>query len=114
MGATTLAQSRWGGRRPEPGAAAREAPGDGAAAARDAPGDGAGAARAAAGDGAAAAAAGSREAGPVPREPAQSDRPVPSKQLLFYFEATVLDQGELGKIGVGFTPKDVKLTRQPG
>jgi hypothetical protein len=46
--------------------------------------------------------------------PPQANRAVPGRQLLFYFEVTVLDQGELGKIGVGFTPKDVKLTRQPG
>lgn len=39
---------------------------------------------------------------------------MPSKQLVFYFEVTILDAGELGKIGVGFTPRDVKLTRQPG
>lgn len=44
----------------------------------------------------------------------QANRPVPSKQLVFYFEVTILDAGELGKIGVGFTPRDVKLTRQPG
>ncbi|KAI8467332.1 MAG: SPRY-domain-containing protein [Monoraphidium minutum] len=44
----------------------------------------------------------------------QANRAVPAKALLYYFEATVLDGGELGKIGVGFTPKDVKLTRQPG
>jgi hypothetical protein len=44
----------------------------------------------------------------------QANRAAPAKQLLLYFEATILDQGELGKIGVGFTPRDVKLTRQPG
>jgi hypothetical protein len=50
---------------------------------------------------------------PRPGEP-QANRPVPARQLLFYFEVTVLDQGELGKIGGGFTPRDAKLTRQPG
>lgn len=39
---------------------------------------------------------------------------MPPKQLVFYYEVTVVDAGELGKIGVGFAPRDCKLTRQPG
>ncbi|KAK9806165.1 hypothetical protein WJX72_003712 [[Myrmecia] bisecta] len=44
----------------------------------------------------------------------QGNRPVPRKQLLYYFEITVLDRGENCKIGVGFTDKNFKLGRQPG
>lgn len=46
--------------------------------------------------------------------PLQANRPVPTRQLVFYFEVTIIDSGDLGKIGIGFTPRDVKLTRQPG
>lgn len=51
---------------------------------------------------------------PAPHPPPQSNRPVAGNQLVFYYEVTILDHGELGKIGIGFTPRDVKLTRQPG
>uniref|UniRef100_A0A383VPB8 B30.2/SPRY domain-containing protein n=1 Tax=Tetradesmus obliquus TaxID=3088 RepID=A0A383VPB8_TETOB len=44
----------------------------------------------------------------------QGNRPVPTQQLLYYFELTVVDQGELGRIAIGFTEKSFKLTRQPG
>jgi hypothetical protein len=44
----------------------------------------------------------------------QGNRAVPTEQLLYYFELTVVDQGELGRIAIGFTEKGFKLTRQPG
>ena len=44
----------------------------------------------------------------------QSDRPVPIESLLYYFEMTVLEPGDAGRIAIGFTPRDFKLTKQPG
>lgn len=44
----------------------------------------------------------------------QANRSVPSHQLLYYFELTVLDQGEAGRIGIGFSDRSFKFTRQPG
>lgn len=44
----------------------------------------------------------------------QANRPVPVKQLVYYYEVTVLDQGEYSRISVGFSDKNFKLTRQPG
>lgn len=44
----------------------------------------------------------------------QANRPVPSNVALYYFELTVLDRGEQGKIAIGFTDKNFKITRQPG
>lgn len=44
----------------------------------------------------------------------QANRPVPHHQLVYYFEITVLDQGEAGRIGLGFSDKTFKVTRQPG
>eukprot|EP00878_Enallax_costatus_P006903 GHUV01007233.1.p1 GENE.GHUV01007233.1~~GHUV01007233.1.p1 ORF type:complete len:241 (+),score=55.60 GHUV01007233.1:288-1010(+) len=44
----------------------------------------------------------------------QANRPVPTQQLIYYFELTVLDQGEAGRIGLGFSDKSFKVTRQPG
>eukprot|EP00882_Tetradesmus_deserticola_P015836 GHRQ01016884.1.p1 GENE.GHRQ01016884.1~~GHRQ01016884.1.p1 ORF type:complete len:209 (+),score=72.32 GHRQ01016884.1:270-896(+) len=44
----------------------------------------------------------------------QGNRAVPTQQLLYYFELTVVDQGELGRIAIGFSDKSFKLTRQPG
>eukprot|EP00879_Flechtneria_rotunda_P010946 GHRR01011438.1.p1 GENE.GHRR01011438.1~~GHRR01011438.1.p1 ORF type:complete len:110 (+),score=15.22 GHRR01011438.1:182-511(+) len=44
----------------------------------------------------------------------QASKPVPTQQLLYYFEVTVVSQGELGRIGLGFTDKNFKVTRQPG
>jgi hypothetical protein len=39
---------------------------------------------------------------------------VPSRQLLYYFEVQVKDRGAKGFIGVGFTDRHFKLSRQPG
>ncbi len=44
----------------------------------------------------------------------QSNRPIPTQQMLYYFEVTVLDQGDLSRMAIGFTDKNFKLTRQPG
>jgi hypothetical protein len=44
----------------------------------------------------------------------QANRPVPTSVLIYYFEVTVLDRGEQGKIGIGFSDKSFKVTRQPG
>eukprot|EP00242_Pyramimonas_sp_CCMP2087_P016646 CAMPEP_0198207392 /NCGR_PEP_ID=MMETSP1445-20131203/10846_1 /TAXON_ID=36898 /ORGANISM="Pyramimonas sp., Strain CCMP2087" /LENGTH=406 /DNA_ID=CAMNT_0043880401 /DNA_START=223 /DNA_END=1439 /DNA_ORIENTATION=+ len=44
----------------------------------------------------------------------QANRPAPSQQLVFYYEVEVKDGGERGKIGVGFSDKTFKHSRQPG
>jgi len=44
----------------------------------------------------------------------QANRPAPPHALLYYFELTVLDKGESGKIAIGFSDKNFKVTRQPG
>lgn len=44
----------------------------------------------------------------------QANRPVPNQQLVYYFELTVIDSGELGRIAIGYTDKNFKVTRQPG
>ncbi|GAX77404.1 hypothetical protein CEUSTIGMA_g4850.t1 [Chlamydomonas eustigma] len=44
----------------------------------------------------------------------QANRPVPLLRLLYYFEISVLEHGDLGRIAIGFTDRAFKLTRQPG
>ena len=44
----------------------------------------------------------------------QADRPVPTSQLMYYFELLVLDAGRSGCIAIGFTDVSAKLSRQPG
>jgi hypothetical protein len=44
----------------------------------------------------------------------QTNAPVPQHCLVYYFEVTVLDRGEHGKIALGFSDKNFKVTRQPG
>lgn len=44
----------------------------------------------------------------------QANRPVPQHVLVYYFELTVLDKGEQGKIAIGFSDRTFKVTRQPG
>ncbi len=44
----------------------------------------------------------------------QASRPILLDQDVFYFEVTVLDAGDSGRIGVGLTQRDFKLSRQPG
>lgn len=44
----------------------------------------------------------------------QANRPVPLRRSLYYFEVTVLERGEIGRIAVGFTDKSFKLNKQPG
>ena len=44
----------------------------------------------------------------------QSDHPVPTSKLIYYFEIKVLDAGRSGCIAIGFTDASAKLSRQPG
>lgn len=44
----------------------------------------------------------------------RADRPIPLTRQAYYYEVTVLDAGEKGKIGIGFADGDFKLQRQPG
>lgn len=44
----------------------------------------------------------------------QTSLPVPRQALIYYFEVTVQDKGEKGRITLGFTIKDSKLSSQPG
>lgn len=37
-----------------------------------------------------------------------------SNQDVYYFEMTVLDIGESGRIGIGFSSEEFKLSRHPG
>ncbi|CAH9082405.1 unnamed protein product [Cuscuta epithymum] len=44
----------------------------------------------------------------------QSNRPAPSKRLVYYFEIYVKSAGAKGQIAIGFTPSGFKMCRQPG
>lgn len=44
----------------------------------------------------------------------QASLPVPRQSFIYYFEMTLQDKGEKGKITLGFTVKDSKLSCQPG
>jgi hypothetical protein len=44
----------------------------------------------------------------------QANWPVPTRQLLYYYEVQVKDHGARGRIGVGFADRTHKLSRQPG
>lgn len=45
----------------------------------------------------------------------RTDFPIPNTALaLYYFEITIVDQGETGRIGVGLCNRDVKLGKMPG
>eukprot|EP00798_Chlamydomonas_sp_ICE-L_P022439 gene22438-29551_t len=44
----------------------------------------------------------------------QANFPSPTKQLLYYFEMTVLGRGEMGTLAIGFSDKGFRCTRQPG
>ena len=44
----------------------------------------------------------------------QANRPAPLLDGLYYFEMTVIEAGEAGRIAIGFTPSAFKLTKQPG
>lgn len=45
----------------------------------------------------------------------RTDNPVPTNGLaIYYFEITILDQGETGRIGVGLCNRDVNLEKMPG
>eukprot|EP00959_Pyramimonas_sp_CCMP1952_P147842 3094026-Pyramimonas_sp.AAC.1 len=43
----------------------------------------------------------------------QANRPVPSQKLVFYYEVEVQDGGAMNKIGIGFSDKGFKHSRQP-
>lgn len=45
----------------------------------------------------------------------RTDNPIPLKGLaLYYFEVTVLDQGDTGRVGVGLCAQKVSLVKMPG
>lgn len=44
----------------------------------------------------------------------QADKPVPMDQQLYYFEMTVIEPGSHGRIAIGYTDANFKLTKQPG
>ena len=44
----------------------------------------------------------------------QADAPVPDDVAVYYFELRVVSAGARGCIGIGFTDKDFKTSRQPG
>lgn len=45
----------------------------------------------------------------------RTDHPIPAKGLaLYYFEVTIVDQGDTGRIGVGLCDRNVKLEKMPG
>jgi hypothetical protein len=44
----------------------------------------------------------------------QTSQPVPSCSSVYYYEITVLDEGERGYISLGFADRDFKLNRQCG
>lgn len=44
----------------------------------------------------------------------QTSLPIPRQAYIYYFEMTVRDKGEKGRVTIGFTVKDAKLTSQPG
>lgn len=44
----------------------------------------------------------------------QTSLPVPRQSFIYYFEMTVQDKGDKGRITLGFTVKDSKLSCQPG
>ncbi|CAM6100520.1 unnamed protein product [Calypogeia fissa] len=44
----------------------------------------------------------------------QGNRPAPHQRLLYYFEITLKDRGQKGRISIGFTDENFKMSRQPG
>ena len=44
----------------------------------------------------------------------QTSIPVPRQSFIYYYEMTVQDKGEKGRITLGFTVKETKLSSQPG
>lgn len=44
----------------------------------------------------------------------QANRAAPCNRLVYYFEVTIRDRGEYGRVGIGFSDKSFRLTRQPG
>lgn len=44
----------------------------------------------------------------------QTGLPIPRQSFIYYFEMTVQDKGEKGRVTLGFTVKGSKLSSQPG
>jgi hypothetical protein len=44
----------------------------------------------------------------------QAHRPCPNNVDIYYFELTVLESGEAGRVAIGFSQRDFKLIKQPG
>ncbi len=44
----------------------------------------------------------------------QANTPVPTQCVIYYYEVLIVDAGEQGRIGIGFSDKNFKMTRQPG
>ncbi|KAK3254437.1 hypothetical protein CYMTET_36345 [Cymbomonas tetramitiformis] len=44
----------------------------------------------------------------------QANNPVPNSRWIYYFEVEIKDKGADGKIAIGFSDADFKLSRQPG
>ncbi|SCV71321.1 BQ2448_2909 [Microbotryum intermedium] len=44
----------------------------------------------------------------------RTNRPIPPQAAVYYFEVTILDKGAQGYIGIGFSHRNVSLSRLPG
>ncbi|KAG1656322.1 hypothetical protein FOA52_006653 [Chlamydomonas sp. UWO 241] len=44
----------------------------------------------------------------------QSDHPACNNVEIYYFEMTVLEKGELGRVAIGYSPREFTLSKQPG
>ncbi|CAA6660148.1 unnamed protein product [Spirodela intermedia] len=44
----------------------------------------------------------------------QANCAAPTRRLMYYFEMTVKNAGQKGRVAIGFTPPGVKMCRQPG
>nr|XP_010911815.1 ran-binding protein M homolog isoform X1 [Elaeis guineensis]XP_010911816.1 ran-binding protein M homolog isoform X1 [Elaeis guineensis] len=44
----------------------------------------------------------------------QANCPAPTRRIVYYFEIKVKNAGQHGRIGIGFTPKEYDLRKQPG
>lgn len=58
--------------------------------------------------------AGSAKYGDRDAAAVRTNRPVPPQCGIYYYEITITDKGLSGYIGLGFSHRDVKLTRLPG
>ena len=44
----------------------------------------------------------------------QGNRPAPRRRRLYYYEVEILEAGERGRMGIGFSDKGFKMGKQPG